>query len=280
MLVALEGLFDTGEAATEAMSWIRSRGESELMATIDPERFFDFQQVRPVVGFDEDGNRSIDWPTTDVWACKTDASRDLIVIDGVEPNLRWRDYSAQLLRVAREARAEMVITVGAMPAAVAHTKHLDVTGSAADPELARRLRLKQPSYQGPTGVMGVVNHELHTSGMPIISVRVDVPHYVPSPPSPKATMALLKRIEDVTSVETGWQSLEPAVSEWVERVNEAVNSDPGNQAYVAQLEQEGAQREERAIENTDVAAEVEDFLRSLRPTDEGETDEGDVQDDD
>lgn len=268
MLLALEGLFDTGEAATGAMAWIRSRGESELMATIDPERFFDFQQVRPVVGFDDDGNRSIDWPTTDVWACQTEGSRDLIVIDGIEPNLRWRDYAAQLLRVAREARAEMVITVGAMPAVVAHTKNLDVTGSAADADLAKRLRLKQPSYQGPTGVMGVVNHALHVSGMPIISIRVDVPHYVPAPPSPKATMALLKRIEEVTSVETGWQSLQQAVTEWVERVNEAVNSDPNNQAYVAQLEQEADQREERAIEDTDVAAEVEDFLRSLRDLDD------------
>ncbi|MEZ5343821.1 MAG: PAC2 family protein [Acidimicrobiales bacterium] len=214
MVLALEGLFDTGEAATEAVSWIKSRSRSELMAVIDPERFFDFQQVRPVVNFNEDGTRRIDWPDTNVWACHTDGPRDLILVDGIEPHLRWRDYSNQLKQVAREAGAELVITVGALPAVVAHTRELKVTGSAADKEL---LRATNPAAtRPPSGA-----NRRHGCGQPraprrrirsTISIRLMFPTTYRRRQASRHVRAEPQQIQAVTRVETGWESMQQAVS--------------------------------------------------------------------
>ncbi len=261
LLVAFEGLFDAAEAATDALAWIRDRSEATEIAKIDPEEYFNFQDARPMVRTDGAGGRTLTWPANKVFACKTDDVRDLIIMVGTEPHLKWRTYSNQVVEIARRSGAEMVITVGAMVAMVPHSRPLSVTGSSADPKLAKRLSLDRPSYQGPTGVVGVINQRLHEVGIPVISLRVTVPHYVPSSPNPKATRALLRRIQQTTGVETHYEELDSAVSEWVQRMDVAVASDPESASYVSRLENQVDSTESLLPSGDDLAGELEAFLR-------------------
>ncbi len=267
LLVAFEGLFDAAEAATAALDWIRNRTESAAVAMIDPETFFNFQESRPTVRIDSEGARVIDWPTTEIYAVTTDSPRDLVVMTGVEPHLRWPTFADHVLEVARRSGCEMVVTVGAFIGMVPHTRPFSVTGSAVHPDLARRLNLSRPSYQGPTGIAGVINARLERSNVPVISLRVEVPHYVPGPPNPKATQALLRRLQQTTGVETGYEELDGEVSEWMTRVEQAVSSDEESREYVERLERQVDSDEEMLPTGDDLAAELEAFLRE-QPSDE------------
>lgn len=261
LLMAFQGLFDAAESATESLAWIRDRCESTEIAEIDPETYFNFHETRPVVRFDDSGQRVIDWPSTRVWSCKTDAERDLILMTGIEPQLRWRSFADDVLEVVRRSGAEMAVTVGAMVAMVPHTRPFPIAGSAANAELARRLNLDRPSYQGPTGVVGVVHDRLDHSELPVMSIRASVPHYVPGPPNPKATRALLRRIQQTTAVPTKYEELDGAVNEWVERVDQAVSSDEESRDYVARLERQVDSNEEMLPSGDALASELEAFLR-------------------
>lgn len=277
LLMSFEGLFDAGGAASGALAQIRARSETTQIAEIDAEDFFNFAEQRPLVTVD-DGVRSIVWPSTKVWACKTDGPRDLVVMTGVEPHLRWQSFADQIVDVVRRSGAELSITVGAMVAMVPHSRTFGVTGSAADPLLAERLHLDRPSYQGPTGVVGVINERLDAKGLPIMSLRVDVPHYVPAAPNPKAAQALLRRLEQTTSVPTGYEALDSEAMEWVRRVDSAVASDPESASYVERLEEQVDSNPELLPSGDDLAAELEAFLRE-RSTDDGdESGSGDADD--
>lgn len=273
LLLAFGGLFDAAEAATEALAWIRGRTDAVQIAEIDPETYFNFGETRPVVRFDESGRRVIDWPSTKVYACQTSAARDLVLMTGVEPQLRWRSYADNVLDIVRRSGAEIVVTVGAMVAMVPHSRPFPITGSAADPELARRLSLDRPSYQGPTGVIGVIHDRLDRSEVPIMSVRASIPHYVPSPPNPKATQALLRRIEQTTAVPTGYEDFDAPVAEWVQRVDEAVASDLESAEYVARLERQVDSNEDTLPSGDALAAELEAFLRDHGDRDPGGSEE-------
>ncbi len=275
LLLAFSGLFDAAEAASDALAWIRDRSESTEIAEIDPEQYFNFQEARPVIRSDGSGGRTLTWPSTKVFACRTEGVRDLVIMTGVEPHLRWRTFADQIVEVARRSGAEMVITVGAMVSMVPHTRPLTVTGSAADAELAERLSLDRPSYQGPTGVVGVLNQRLYEAGLPVISIRVAVPHYVPSPPNPKATRALLRRLQQTARVRTHYEELDAAVTEWVQRMDAAVAGDREGADYVARLEKEVDSNESLLPSGDDLAAELEAFLRDRpsKPDDSGQDSE-------
>lgn len=279
--MAFEGLFDAAESATEALAWIRDRGDTSEIAEIDPETYFNFHETRPMVRFDDDGKRVIEWPTTRVWACSTGGDRDLLLMSGVEPQLRWRSFADDVLEVVRRSRAEMAVTVGAMVSMVPHTRPFPITGSAANPELARRLGLDRPSYQGPTGVVGVIHDRLDRSEVPVMSIRASVPHYVPAPPNPKATRALLRRIEQTTGLPTGYEALDGPVKEWAERVEQAVASDEESRDYVVRLERQVDSNVEMLPSGDALASELEAFLRdhSAR-TDEGGDSTGDERPED
>ncbi|MFV0523432.1 MAG: PAC2 family protein [Acidimicrobiales bacterium] len=264
LLVAFEGIFDAAEAATTALDWICQRSESTRIGEIDPERFFNFQEARPTTRFGPDGQRVIDWPSTEIMAVRTDSPRDLVIMTGVEPHLRWATYSDHIIEVVRRSGCEMVVTVGALVAMVPHTRPFPVTGSAVHPDLARRLNLSQPTYQGPTSLAGVINARLERADVPVISLRVAVPHYVPGPPNPKATRALLRRLEQTTGVSTDYEELDGEVSEWSGRVDQAVASDEESRQYVARLENQVDSNEELLPSGDDLAAELEAFLRSQR----------------
>ncbi len=273
LLLAFEGLFDAANAATTALDSIRVNARSTEIAEIDPEGFFNFQETRPLVAFDDEGVRQLTWPTTRVTACQTDDARDLVVMSGIEPHLRWKTFADQIADVARRTGCEMVVTVGAMVSMIPHTRPFAVTGSSGDPDLADALGLDRPSYQGPTGVIGVINQRVGELGIPIISIRVAVPHYVPGPPNPKATRALLRRIQGTTRVTTNYESLDADVVEWQERVDGAVKSDDESASYVRRLEQQVDSNEDLLPSGDDLAAELEAFLRDRPPTDDTPDDE-------
>ncbi len=275
LLMAFEGLFDAAESATSALGMIRDRSESTDIAEIDPDGFFNFQETRPIVSLPDDGVRKLTWPTTTVTTCQTSDERDLVLVTGIEPHLRWRTFADQIVEIARRTGSEMVVTVGSMVSMVPHTRPLAVTGSASDHELAKRLNLDLPSYQGPTGVIGVINDRVHRAGIPIISIRVSIPHYVPAPPNPKATRALLRRIQQTTRVQTGYEDLDGDVVEWQNRVDSAVTADDEIREFVTQLERQVDSNEELLPSGEDLAGEVEAFLRERGNDDEApDSDDG------
>ncbi len=265
MVVAFEGWFDAGECATGAIQWLRDHHPSRRIAAIDPEEFFDFQENRPHVEIAPDGDRRIRWPSLECFAIENDAGHDLVLLAGIEPRMRWRTFCDSVIELAADTGCEMVVTLGAMVAGIPHSRPASVKGSAASPELARRLGLDRPSYQGPTGIIGTLHDAFDRADLPVISLRVGVPHYVAGPPNPKGTRALLQRFEHVTGVRTSYGDLDSSVLEWEERVGSAVADDPEVVAYVRQLEEEA----DRAVEDDlptgdDIAEQFQRFLREQR----------------
>ncbi len=264
LVVALKGLFDAAEAATTAIDRLVRTYGAEHIADIDPETFFNFQEERPTVSLDTDGQRVISWPESRCFAASTpDGTRDLVLVSGVEPHMRWRTFADTLLDLARTTGAEMVITLGAMVGMAPHTRPLGVVGSAANPAVADRLGLGRPSYQGPTGLVGALHDRLDNEGMPVVSLRVSVPHYVPGPPNPEATRSLLARFELVTGVATDHSELDEPALDWRRRIDAAVENDEELREYVSQLETQ-VDESEAMPTGDDLAAELEAFLRDQR----------------
>ncbi len=275
LLAAFRGMFDAGGAATGAIDFLVEHSPStEKLAVISSEGFVNFQEARPLVTLDGDGDRHIEWPDAVVSRCSTGGWRDLVVLVGEEPNMRWRTFADLVGEVVTRTRAELVITVGAYVTMVPHTRPMPVTGSTASADLATRLNLEAPSYQGPTGVVGVLAEYFDRLGVPNASLRVGVPHYVPSPPSPKATRALLRRIQQLTGLPTGYEELDGDVNDWLARVDEAVHSDDDNLQYVRRLEEQVDSDEGTLPSGDDLAAELEAFLRETgrRPQDDQDPD--------
>jgi proteasome assembly chaperone (PAC2) family protein len=267
MVAAFEGWNDAADAASGALAWLRGRWRAKRMASIEPEDFFDFQVSRPQVSLIDGVTRQITWPANDVFSAHIEeVGRDVVLLSGVEPNLRWKTFCDTVLDVARETGCEMVVTLGALLADVPHTRPIRLTGTAADPELIERLGLSHSRYEGPTGIVGVLHDACRGAGVPSVSLWAPVPHYVASPPNPKATRALIERLADLMGVPVGVGDLVEAATAWEERVNELVASDPDVSAYVRQLEE----RDDDQIDEGDLptgetlAAELERFLRDQR----------------
>ena len=266
LIVAFKGLFDASGSATSALEWLIEKSESENIGEIDSETFFDFTQERPLISFDTNGERALTWPTNKIVAMKTkENERDLLAISGVEPHLRWRTFSELLIELVNKSNAESVLTLGSMVGMTPHSRPLTVTGSSTNPELAERLHLEKPSYQGPTGIVGVLHDALDRSKIPVISLRVSVPHYVPDAPNPKATRALLRRFEQVTGVTTEYEELDGPAADWQKQVDSAVASDDEITAYVTRLETAIDEDENLLPSGDDLAAEFEAFLREQDP---------------
>ena len=266
LVVAFKGLFDASGSATSALEWLMEKSESEHLGEIDSETFFDFTQERPLIGFDKNGERILSWPKNKIVAIKTDENeRDLLAISGIEPHLRWRTFSELLVEIVNKSNAESVLTLGSMVGMTPHSRPLAVNGSSTNLELAERLHLEKPSYQGPTGIVGVLHDALDRSKIPVISLRVSVPHYVPDSPNPKATRALLRRFEQVTGITTEYEELDGPAADWQKQVDAAVASDDEITAYVARLETAIDEDENLLPSGDDLAAEFEAFLREQGP---------------
>jgi len=267
LVVAFAGWFDAGDAATWAVRLLKEHHEAQLLARIDPEEFFNFQTTRPTVAFNDAGDREVSWPENDCYWAKAD-SHDLVLLSGVEPHLRWKGFSQDLVDIAKKIDAEMVVTLGALVDVVPHTRPPVIKGSATNPELATRLALDRPTYQGPTGLVGVLHDSLDKASVPVISLRAAVPHYVSGTPNPIATQSLLRRFEGVTGVPAPADGLDEAVSEWRERVDAAVADDPEVAGYVkrveAQMQEPPGMDPNDLPTGDDLAAQFEEFLREQR----------------
>ena len=267
MLVGLEGWFDVGTSATQAVEAFTSTDRSIVVGVVDPDPFYDFTQQRPHVSID-DGVRELTWPSNEFIVQRNPGERDVVALVGVEPHLYWSTYVDTIVTVAEALRCEAVVTVGSAAEAIPHTRTPPVTGSTANPGLARALGLVAPSYQGITGVAGVLQATLEARSIPAVSLRVGIPHYLMNAEHPQATAALTRHLSHVLGVPA-----DPEISEqmaeqirsWREVHDEVIANDAQLTMYVRMLEAEFDRRAEAAIPSADdLASDFEDFLREQR----------------
>jgi proteasome assembly chaperone (PAC2) family protein len=274
MVAGFEGWNDAADAASSAASWLTQHGDATRVASIDPEEHFDFQSRRPQVSLVEGVTREIAWPENLFFTVGFE-ERDLVVLRGIEPSYRWRSFCQAVTTVARETACEMVITFGALLADVPHTRAARITGTATDADLIDRLGLAQSRYEGPTGIVGVLNDYCRAEGVPSVSLWAPVPHYLAAPPNPPATLALLERFGGLTGVGVDLEGLERTARSWREKVDEVAAGDDDVRNYVATLEErfdaeasaEGGVSDRswgRLPSGDELAREVERFLREQR----------------
>jgi proteasome assembly chaperone (PAC2) family protein len=239
LVCAFRGWNDAAAAASTALASVANDLEGELIARIDPEDFFDFQSTRPTIAMDEGQTRRIEWPENNVIAVRVpSADRDLVLFDGTEPNLRWRTFSETIATVADALGVEMVISLGALIAEVSHTLPVPITGLASSQELVEELELERSSYEGPTGIVGVVHDLCRQSGLDSASLWAAVPHYVAAVPNPKAALALLRRLEGLTGIAVEASELEEETIDYEEQIGRAVAANPEIEELVARIEAE------------------------------------------
>jgi proteasome assembly chaperone (PAC2) family protein len=238
LVCAFKGWNDAGEAATAGLDFLRESFDATEVARIDSEDFYDFTAVRPTVRLSEGRARVIDWPENVFYAAEIQgAESDLVILRGVEPSLRWRAFTQQVTAVARELDVRMVITLGALLADVPHTRPVAITGLASDEDLIERLGFERATYEGPTGIVGVLHSACAQAGLTSASLWASVPHYVAAAPNPKAALALLRRFEGLAGVAVEASALEEASEDYDRQVTAAVASDPDVKAFVEKLEQ-------------------------------------------
>jgi proteasome assembly chaperone (PAC2) family protein len=263
MLVALRGLFDIGGVATSALDWMLKERDALVIADIDPDPFFDFTQERPEQFIDEDGEKQIRWPENEFMIIRyPEGARDMIVLNGIEPHVSWNTFTQCVVSVAQGLGCNLVVSLGAAAEQVPHTRVPLVVGSTTNEDLAMRLGLSRPQYQGPTGVAGVMLDALDRAGIPSVSLRVGVPHYLMHAQHPKSAAALLQHLQHVLGIPTDHTNLVDEMSRWQELHDAAVEGDPEASAYVKMLERRLDQLIEKTLASgDDLAAELEEFLR-------------------
>jgi proteasome assembly chaperone (PAC2) family protein len=267
LVAAFHGWNDAGDAASAALEFIRTRQETIEMANIDPEEYVDFSAVRPQVKLVDGRTREIVWPDATLSAARTPgADGDLVILQGVEPALRWRRYCDTVIEAAKALDVRMVITLGALLADVPHTRPVSVTGIASDASLVERLGFEGTSYEGPTGITGVLHHQCAAAGLPSVSLWASVPHYVAAAPNPKVALALVRAFEGAAGVVVDASELESAAEDYERQVSAAVASDPEVKAFVEKLESAMDEvTEERPPVNIPSADSIaSDFQRFLR----------------
>lgn len=258
VIAAFGGWNDAGEAASGVIDHLVDHYKADLEFAIDPEDFYDFRVNRPTSRL-VDGIRTIEWPTTEVLVAHL-PERDLVLIGGPEPNFHWQDYVSRLLSMLRSVQPEVVVLLGALLTDAPHSRPVPVSGTASSQGLADELGLELSDYEGPTGIVGVLSYECDRAGFPVVSLWASVPHYVAEPPNPKATLALLVRLEDVLNLPLDPGDLATESAQWVEQVDELVADDPDIANYVSALEE---RRDEAtpAPSGDVIAAEFERYLR-------------------
>ena len=267
LLCAFKGWNDAGDAASAALTFVGSALGATRFATIDPEEFFDFQATRPSIHMTEGRTREITWPEIEVFEARVPrAPRDLILVSGSEPSMRWRTFCKLVVDLAEALDTQMVVTLGALLADVPHSRPTGITGLASDDTLVERLGLEPTTYEGPTGIVGVLHAACAEAGMPSASLWAAVPHYVAAAPNPKAALALVRALEGLVGVSVDGSDLEEAVEDYERQVNLAVQSDPEVQAFVERLEQ-ASEEADTPFDMSDVpsgdviAREFQRFLR-------------------
>jgi proteasome assembly chaperone (PAC2) family protein len=269
LIAAFEGWNDAADAASSVVDHLIKVWGARVVAAIDPEDFYDFQMNRPVVGTNEAGMRRITWPSTQISvASPPGAQRDVVLLRGIEPNMRWRQFCAELLAGCEELGTELVVTLGALLADTPHTRPIPVTGTATEPDLADRLKLEQSNYEGPTGIVGVFQDACVQRDMPAVSFWAAVPHYVAQPPCPKATLALLGQLEDLLEISIPLEDLPEEARAWERGVDELAEDDEEIGDYVRALEETRDTADLPEASGEAIAREFERYLKR-RETDDG-----------
>jgi proteasome assembly chaperone (PAC2) family protein len=262
VVAAFEGWNDAGEAATDAVNHLLVSWKAKLLATIDPEDYYDFQVNRPHVGFDSDGGRELSWRTTSFWHATAGTSgRDVVLITGIEPNLRWKSFCTELLDYVTAIGATTFATLGALLADVPHTRPVPITGISSDPVLAEQYGLEPSRYTGPTGIVGVIQEASHRRGLKTLSYWAAVPHYVAQPPAPKATMALLGQLEDLIGTPIDMRGLPEDARAGERGVDELASEDGDVADYVRSLEEEQDTVDLPEATGDAIAREFERYLK-------------------
>jgi proteasome assembly chaperone (PAC2) family protein len=257
LLAAFEGWNDAGDAATTALRFLVDRWRARPLATIDAEAFFDFTTHRPHVRLDDDGRRSIVWPRNRLMWAAVPGLGDVILLDGTEPALMWRTFCRQVLAVTTRYDVRMALTLGALISDVPHSRPVDVFGSTSDTDLSARFGFEPSSYEGPTGIVGVLQNELRDAGVPSASLWAAVPSYVHGSPSPKAALALVDKVANILDVGLPTTDLQIATAAYERQVNTLISDDDDTADLVRRLEQ----RYDEMSDPAGLVEEVEQFLR-------------------
>jgi proteasome assembly chaperone (PAC2) family protein len=266
LVCAFKGWNDAAESATTALEYIGGKWGASRFAAIDPEQFFDFQVTRPTVKLTEGRTREISWPEPVLFSGTiAGTERDAVLLTGAEPNLHWKTFCATVIEAARDLGVEVVVSLGALLADVPHTRPVQITGIAGDETLVKRLGFSQTRYEGPTGIVGVLQDAFMRAGFTCASLWAPVPHYVAALPSPKAALALVETLATLIEVKIDVEELGRASTEYEERLDEAVANEPEVKSLVERLEQqmdEAADVSFRDLPSGDSIAR--DFQRFLR----------------
>lgn len=274
LILAFAGWNDAGEAATSAAQFLCSRLNAEKFASLDPEEFYNFAELRPRVRLVK-GQREITWPANEFFYVQDPSLvQDLVIGVGIEPHLKWSTYVKAILDLARQCQVGMVLTLGALLAEVVYSRPVRITGSTTDPELSARLHLnvRTSRYEGPTGIVGILNDTCRREGLPAVSLWANVPHYLSNTPNPKAMYALVRRVLGVLDHPLDLHDVESAVSDFESKVAEVIANNPAVASYVRQLEEresdegeEAPPRRESELPSSDqLVQELEQFLRQQR----------------
>jgi predicted ATP-grasp superfamily ATP-dependent carboligase len=271
IIAAFEGWNDAGEAASGVINHLSLAWQATPVGAIDPEDYYDFQVTRPVTEVAEGKTERLIWPTTRLLAAKQEATdRDLLLVHGIEPNMRWQGFCSELVTSFSELGIELVVLLGALLADSPHTRPVPVAAAASDPALAAGLRAEPVDYKGPTGIVGVLQHACADAGIPAVSLWASVPHYVAQPPCPKATLALIRGVEDVLDVSLPLADLPQEARAWERGVDELAEQDTEVADYVRTLEEAKDATDLPEASGDAIAREFERYLRRRRdPGDRG-----------
>lgn len=268
LVCAFAGWNDAASAATTAIEAVAASLDSEITAKLDPEEFYDFQVNRPTIRLVEGLTRRIDWPSNTLVVARggPNAEHDLVLLSGLEPNLRWRTFSREIIDAAQRLGVEMFVSLGSLIADVAHTQPVPVTGLASDESLVDRLGMQRSSYEGPTGIVGVLHEECRQRGIPAASLWAAIPHYVAAVPNPKAALALLRRLEGLTGVAIEASELEDAMERFERQIDRAVAANPEIEELVRRLEAEQSEEDDLPLggdvpSGDAIAREFQRYLR-------------------
>lgn len=266
LVCAFRGWNDAAASASTALSAVASALDGEVIARIDPEDYFDFQSTRPTIVMEEGYSRRVEWPENNLIAARVpSADRDLVLLDGTEPNLRWRTFSETVATAADALGVELMISMGALIAEVSHTLPVPITGLASDEDLVAELELERSNYEGPTGIVGVIHDLCRRTGIDSASLWAAVPHYVAAVPNPKAALALLRRLEGLTGIAVEASELEEEAADYEEQIGRAVAANPEIEELVQRIEAEQVDLlsdETGDLPSADtIASEFQRFLR-------------------
>jgi proteasome assembly chaperone (PAC2) family protein len=260
LIAAFEGWNDAGDSASGTVAHLADVWDAHVMLELDPEEYYDYQVNRPIVSTSESGIRQLSWPTTRLLIANL-PERDILLVQGPEPNIKWQQFTREILGLAVELDVELVITLGALLSDSPHTRPIPVSGTSTDAVLTDQLGLDVSTYEGPTGIIGVIQEACSRFDIPAVSLWGAVPHYVAQPPCPKATLALIRRIEDVLDVSIPLGDLVEEARAWEAGVDELASDDDEVADYVKQLEHARDTADLPEASGEAIAREFERYLR-------------------